>query len=222
LNYVKRLADKKITSYLKSFGAVLVEGPKYCGKTRSCAELAHSTVFFQNHSDKTRLQAIVEEDPSLILDSDYPLLLDEWQEYPIIWDAVRFKVDHLQRKGCFLLTGSSQSRNIPTMHYGTGRIGRLTMRPLSLYESGYSKTNVSLAKLFNGETIEPAKCSLTLKDYMEIICRGGWPASKELEINEALTKTSEYVSGLSLLPTTFKRSLPYQSTVISNLISSVA
>jgi predicted AAA+ superfamily ATPase len=215
--YIKRLIDNKIKSYLKTFGAVLIEGPKYCGKTRSCEELANTKIYFQNPTEKKRLKAIIEEDPFLILKDNYPILLDEWQEYPILWDTVRFKVDQLQKKGCFLLTGSSQSRIIKTMHSGTGRIGHITMRPLSLFESKYTETNVSLAKLFNGETIKSTKCNLTLKDYMEIICRGGWPASRDLEINEALKEASKYISELYTL-----KGLHKQSTINSNLLSSIA
>jgi predicted AAA+ superfamily ATPase len=105
----------------------------------------------------------------LLLNSTFPLLLDEWTEYPIIWDSIRYEVDRLNQKGCFILTGSSQSHHIKTMHSGAGRIARITMRTLSLYESKYCATNISISKLFDGESISQSKCDLTLNDYMTII-----------------------------------------------------
>jgi predicted AAA+ superfamily ATPase len=222
MHYINRLIDSKIKSYLKTFGAVLVEGPKYCGKTRSCEELSNTKIYFQNPVTKKRYKSIIEEDPSLLLNDTFPILLDEWQEYPVLWDTVRYKVDQLQQKGCFLLTGSSQSRIVKTMHSGTGRIAHITMRPMSLFESKYVDSNVSISKLFNGETITSSKCSLTLKDYMEIICRGGWPGSRELEIQEALNATYEYVSELYTLPISFKKALHQHATINSNLLSSIA
>ena len=174
MEYLPRVIDQKLKNYLNVFGAVLVEGPKYSGKTRTCIEYSKTQIYLQNPSDKKRFDEIVDLNPQLLLKGDYPILLDEWQDYPSLWDTVRFEVDQKQIKGGFLLTGSSQSRNIKTMHSGTGRIGKLLLRPMSLYESKYTQTHISLKSLFEGETFTPMSCNLTQEDYMDIMIKGGF------------------------------------------------
>jgi predicted AAA+ superfamily ATPase len=165
---------------------------------------------------------MIEQDPSLILKGEYPILLDEWTDFPVLWDSVRFEIDQIQKKGCFLLTGSSSSRGVETLHSGTGRIASIIMRPFSIFELGISKTNVSLSKLFRGESIISSSCNLKLKDYMEIICRGGWPSSIQLDFNDALISTYEYVNKLYSIPLYDRKSSNFQSTLSQKLLSSIA
>lgn len=197
--YIPRLIDKKIASYLRIFGAVLIEGPKYSGKTSSCLQVAKTHIFLQNPADKIRFDELMTIDPRILLKGEYPILLDEWQDYPRLWDAVRIEVDQKQIKGGFLLTGSASSRQIKTMHSGTGRIGRLLMRPMSLYESTYTSTTISLANLFSNLKFSPHQCHLKLEDYMNIICRSGFPGSRLLSDEDAVIATHNYTDELKHL-----------------------
>jgi len=222
MEYMKRIADERLSRSLKIFGAVLIEGPKYCGKTRTCQEHSKTQIYLQNPADKDRFDAIVAQDPRLLFRGEPPILLDEWQDYPRIWDAVRFDVDQREIKGGFLLTGSSSSRNVTTMHSGAGRIGRLMMRPMSVFESRYASPSVSLRELFATPTVEPARCVLTLDDYMEIVCRGGFPASRYLNHEDSLIATRDYVTELNRLRIAGAKSMRTASTVNARLLRSIA
>jgi hypothetical protein len=176
-NYIPRVSDKLFKILLESTGAVLVEGAKWCGKTQSSLQIANSVVYFQDPDERSGYQAMADTKPSLLLEGDPPLLLDEWHMAPVIWDAVRFAVDKRGLMGQFILTGSATPRDNVTSHSGTGRIARMIMRPMSFYESQESNGSVSLNDLFNGKTDIASKSTLTIEQISHAICRGGWPAA---------------------------------------------
>jgi len=176
-NYISRVSDKLLNILLESTGAVLVEGAKWCGKTQSSLQIANSVVYFQDPDDGPGFLAMADTRPSLLLEGDPPLLLDEWQMAPVIWDAVRFAVDKRGLMGLFILTGSATPSDNVTSHSGTGRIARMIMRPMSLFESQESNGSVSLKDLFDGKTDIASKSTLTIERIAHAICRGGWPAA---------------------------------------------
>jgi predicted AAA+ superfamily ATPase len=177
LNYISRISDKLIESLLESTGAVLVEGPKWCGKTQSSLQIAKSTIYMQDPDEGPAYMAMADTKPSLLLEGNTPLLIDEWQMAPVLWDAVRFAVDKRGLMGQFILTGSATPKDDETAHSGTGRIARMCMRPMSLFESKESNGKVSLNDLFNGDTEVGVKSTLTIEQIANAICRGGWPAA---------------------------------------------
>ena len=150
--YLNRIADKLLLDRLAASGAVLIEGPKWCGKTRTAAEASKSQLYMQDPDKHVSYLKAADTKPSLLLKGDTPRLLDEWQTAPVLWDAVRFAVDQRSEPGQFILTGSAVPADNVVQHTGTGRISRLMMRPMSLYESGESNGTVSLMDLFNGVT----------------------------------------------------------------------
>jgi len=176
-NYIPRVSDKLLKILLESTGAVLVEGAKWCGKTQSSLQIANSVVYFQDPDEGPGYLAMADTKPSLLLEGAPPLLLDEWQMAPVIWDAVRFAVDKRGLMGQFILTGSATPRDNVTSHSGTGRIARMIMRPMSLFESQESNGSVSLKDLFDGKTDIASKSTLTIEQISHAICRGGWPAA---------------------------------------------
>jgi len=176
-NYISRVSDKLLKILLESTGAVLVEGAKWCGKTQSSLQIANSVVYLQDPDEGPGYLAMADTKPSLLLEGDPPLLIDEWQMAPVIWDAVRFAVDKRGLMGQFILTGSATPGDHETSHSGTGRIARMIMRPMSLFESQESIGSVSLRDLFDGKTDIAAKSNLTIEQIAHAICRGGWPAA---------------------------------------------
>jgi predicted AAA+ superfamily ATPase len=177
LNYISRISDTLLKKLLESTGAILVEGAKWCGKTQSSLQVANSVVYMQDPDEGPGYLAMADAKPSLVLEGDPPLLLDEWQMAPVLWDAVRFAVDKRGLMGQFILTGSTTPSDNLTAHSGTGRIARMLMRPMSLYESKESNGKISLRDLFDGETDIGAKSTLTIEHIAHAICRGGWPAA---------------------------------------------
>ena len=175
--YISRVSDKLLESLLESTGAVLIEGAKWCGKTQSSLQQANSVVYMQDPDEGPGYLAMVDTKPSLLLEGEPPLLIDEWQMAPVIWDAVRFAVDKRGLMGQFILTGSATPTDDETSHSGTGRIARMRLRPMSLFESKESNGKVSLKDLFNGKTEIGAKSTLTIEQIANAICRGGWPAA---------------------------------------------
>lgn len=222
MSYRQRLIDFKINTYLEKFGAVAIEGIKYCGKTTSCEHFANTKIYFQDPSETETLKNIVEENPLLFFNGSYPILFDEWTEYPVLEASVKYKINQLHQKGCFLLTSSIQSESLKTIENKATRFRQIKMRPLSLFESKYTETKISLTKLFYGGIGKFCRCNLTLNDYIEIICRGGWPASRDLEIDQALEATNQYVTKLSELPVSLERTVPHQATIYARLLSSIA
>lgn len=176
-NYKSRISDKLLQEQLDCTGAVLVEGAKWCGKTLSALQFANSVIYMQDPDEGQGYLALADSKPSLLLDGEPPLLIDEWQLAPVIWDAVRFAVDRRNKMSQFILTGSVTPTDNAMSHTGTGRISRLTMRPMSLFESGESNGTVSLSTLFDGETDIAFRSTLTVEQIGNAICRGGWPAA---------------------------------------------
>lgn len=182
---------------LESSGAVLLEGPKWCGKTSTAAQAAHSVLYMQDPDSRTANLALADTKPSLLLVGQVPRLIDEWQMAPVLWDAVRFEVDRRGELGQFILTGSAVPVDNATAHTGTGRISRLKMRTMSLFESGESTGSVSLAALFDGtQDSEGFRSELQIDELAWILCRGGWPASLKVQGPAALRMAADYVESI--------------------------
>jgi len=173
IEYVARVVDAELDERLSSSGAVLIEGPKGCGKTETASQRAVSVVRFDTNA-ATRAQ--VGLDPDGLFDEPTPILFDEWQRVPEIWDHVRRHVDDLRRRGLYILTGSATPTDARELHSGAGRISTLPMRPMSLFESGHSTGEVSLAALLRGEDQRARLTKVTVPELMERIVIGGWPA----------------------------------------------
>ncbi len=184
--YYKRIADNLLDLKLRAFGSVNVVGPKWCGKTSTALQKAKSFIMFQKEPNKEELVYTAKINPMALLDGNQPRLIDEWQDAPEIWDAVRTYCDEHHGQGHFILTGST-SKKVSTKHTGTGRISTLKMYPMSLYESKESNGTVSLLKLFNGEEDLKNGCSsdISLGDIIYAACRGGWPESVLMKDKEA-------------------------------------
>lgn len=183
--YKPRLIDKRISDLMESFGAVCVEGPKWCGKTWSSLNQANSVCYISDPSNSFQNKRKAEISPDLVLDGKYPRLIDEWQEVPSIWDAVRFFVDKDSRKGKFILTGSSTPTRKGILHSGAGRIARIRMDTMSLFEAGRSSGKVSLMDLFDSRIDYVDTGDVRLADLIEYSIRGGWPGSLGLSLEEA-------------------------------------
>lgn len=194
--YKKRIADEILRKRLGAIGAVLIEGPKWCGKTTTAMQQANSILFMQDSSNAAMINQMADIDPKLLLEGDTPRLLDEWQVAPELWDAVRFEVDMRNAPGQFILTGSAVPMLKSTAHTGTGRIWRMTMRPMSLYESGDSTGEVSLEALFLGEFSDVVKNKLDFDDISYLICRGGWPMAMQQTKEDALMNAYAYYDGV--------------------------
>ncbi len=189
--YKSRIADTLLRKKLEGIGAVLIEGPKWCGKTTTAEQQAKSIVYMDEEIGGTSWQQLASVNPKGVLTGETPRLIDEWQTAPQLWDAIRFEVDHRDNDGQFILTGSAVPVEDQKMkHSGTGRVSWLTMRPMSLWESGESNGSVSLKELFSEPEQIFAENSLTLEDIAFLTCRGGWPRAtlqkKETSLGRAL------------------------------------
>ncbi len=195
-DYIPRIIDPKLDRYLLTFGAVCVEGPKWCGKTWTSAHHSGSEIFIGDPAGNFQNRKLAEMSPDLVLDGEAPRLIDEWQEVPPIWDAVRYRVDQTAEKGRFILTGSATPNHKGILHSGAGRIARLRMRPMSLYESGDSTGQVSLEELCNGH-LKPVMIGETdLRELVRLIIRGGWPGSLGLPPEQAALLPEEYLNAV--------------------------
>jgi predicted AAA+ superfamily ATPase len=195
--YLLRLVDSELKLALQSSGAVLIEGAKWCGKTSTANHAAKSVVYMQDPDQASSFQAMADTKPSLLLKGSTPRLIDEWQVAPVLWDAVRFEVDQRGERGQFILTGSAVPPTLETAHTGTGRISRMKMRPMSLFESRESKGQISLRNLFEGTQTDPDGVSdLSLEEIAYILCRGGWPAGIDLKGAPALRMAIDYVEAI--------------------------
>lgn len=191
--YKKRIADELLKRKLKGKGAVLIQGPKWCGKTTTAEQVSNSKLYMDSPESKEQNISLSDLNPSLLLTGDTPRLIDEWQIAPKLWDAVRFEVDHRGKEGQFILTGSAVPVNMDNVtHTGTGRFTWLTMRPMSLYESGESNGAISLSELFNNPSKLTAINELTLEDIAYLCCRGGWPRSIYMDKDIALDQAYDY------------------------------
>ena len=197
-NYLKRISDKKLDLLLKAKGAVLIEGPKWCGKTSSAEQMAKSVLYMQDPDTSKANILTAKAKPSILLEGETPRLLDEWQVAPELWNAVRFAVDRRRANGQFILTGSVVPTRTEDMHTGTGRIARMKMRTMSLFETGDSTGDISLESLFNNETNLEGKSNLSVEKLAFLLNRGGWPAVAQ-EKNEkiALTVAADYLEAIA-------------------------
>ena len=195
MKYLPRIVDKEIDELMEIMGAVLIEGCKWCGKSTTGLYHAKSVIEFQNPDRKQEYDNIRNTKPSLFLNGEKPRMFDEWQMYPVIWDSVRTDVDHTGLKGQYILTGSAKPSEGETMHTGTGRISRVLMRPMSLFESKESTGEVSFSDILAGKDISGVS-KLSLEDIASIIVRGGWPASISIKSDAKYRIAKEYVKSL--------------------------
>lgn len=195
--YKKRIADELIKKKLKGKGAVLVEGPKWCGKTTTAEELSKSVLYMSKPDNLKQNMMLADINPSLLLTGDVPRLIDEWQIAPKLWDAVRYEVDHRNEEGQFILTGSAVPANSDAIqHTGTGRFAWVLMRPMSLFESGESNGSVRLTELFDTPEQIGAINTLNLNQIAFLVCRGGWPRATFMEEDVALEQAYDYYDAI--------------------------
>ncbi len=196
LNYKPRIIDAKVEEYLSAFGAVCIEGSKWCGKTWTSAQHSKSEIYIGDPANNFQNRQLAELSPELVLTGEAPRLIDEWQEVPPLWDAVRYKVDQTAEKGQFILTGSATPNHKGVLHSGAGRIAKLRMRPMSLYESGDSSGQVSLEKLCHGKVTTAMTGEVDLTKLIKLIIRGGWPGSLGLPLKQAMLLPTEYLNAV--------------------------
>ena len=198
--YKHRIMDNLLKKKLQAKGAVLIEGPKWCGKTTTAEEIAASKIMLARTDVKNQFRSLLEIDIDAALEGNTPMLIDEWQTVPKLWDAVRYTVDHRHSMGQFILTGSAvpdKDAEKERDHSGTGRFGWLTMRPMTLFESGESNGTVSFGELFSTPEKILQKNNLKLKDISFLICRGGWPAAVGLPDEAALEQAFDYYDAVT-------------------------
>lgn len=187
INYRKRLVEEKISKKMSYSGAVVIEGAKWVGKSTTAAIFANTVIRLQDPYVRRQYQTLASiMSREEILKGNKPILFDEWQDVPEIWDFIRTDIDEYGLRGAYLLTGSTKKEDVKTYHTGTGRINPVFMRPMSLSESGESSGLISLATLFKGEDIKPVRSDITISDISYLICRGGWPGVLDLRKEIAL------------------------------------
>jgi predicted AAA+ superfamily ATPase len=194
--YRPRVIDELVEQYLQAFGAICIEGPKWCGKTWTAHMHAKSAFLVSDPAGNFQNRQLAQLDPSIVLDGQFPRLIDEWQEVPSLWDAVRFKVDDQAVKGQFILTGSATPKRRGVMHSGTGRIARLRMMPMSLYESGDSSGSISLKDICNSVYETKLTGEVQLRTIATLILRGGWPGSIGLSTKNAVLIPRMYLKNV--------------------------
>lgn len=195
-DYKPRLIDRIIDEYLETFGAICIEGPKWCGKTWTSSYHSNSEMMLGNPEGNFQNRQLAEMSPSLVLEGEAPRLIDEWQEVPQLWDAVRYKVDQDAKKGQFILTGSATPNHKGILHSGAGRIAKLRMRPMSLYESGNSGGEVSLKQICEGKIEAKITGEVNLKQIIDFIVRGGWPANQDTALKQAAYLPVQYIRAI--------------------------
>ena len=193
--YIPRIIDDTLKNKLEYMGAVVIEGPKWCGKSTTAKQFSNSILELQDPDKKIQYDNISDTKPSLFLEGDKPRLFDEWQMYPVIWDSIRTDIDHTGLKGQYILTGSAKPKKNNIMHTGTGRFAKLLMRPMSLYESGDSDGKVSLKDIIQGKEIS-AISNLELEDIINVMIRGGWPETLNIDGNNKYEVAKDYVKSL--------------------------
>ncbi len=195
-DYKPRLIDRTIDEFLETFGAICIEGPKWCGKTWTSSYHSNSEIMLGNPEGNFQNRQLAEMSPSLVLEGEAPRLIDEWQEVPQLWDAVRYKVDQNAKKGQFILTGSATPNHKGILHSGAGRIAKLRMRPMSLYESGNSGGEVSLKQICEGKIEAKITGEVNLKQIIDFIIRGGWPANQDTALKQAAYLPVQYIRAI--------------------------
>lgn len=197
VKYKQRIADRILERKVMGKGAVLIEGPKWCGKTTTAKQLAKSVLDLGDSAVLKQSSGLIEISPKTLLEGETPRLIDEWQALPPIWDSIRSEVDKRGEPSQFILTGSSVLPEADeTVHSGTGRFATIKMRPMSLYESGESTGTVSLKDLFDGKPIEVKQNGLNLEDIAYLTCRGGWPWATIISKKVALDQAFDYVDSV--------------------------
>lgn len=195
--YKQRIADRILERKVLGKGAVLIEGPKWCGKTTTAKQLAKSVLDLGDSTILKQSSGLIEISPKTLLDGDTPRLIDEWQALPPIWDSIRSEVDRRGEPSQFILTGSSVLPEADeTVHSGTGRYATIKMRPMSLYESGESTGTISLKDLFEGKSINVQQNDLNVEDIAFLTCRGGWPWATIISKKVALDQAFDYVDSV--------------------------
>lgn len=194
--YKKRIIDHKIDKLMSIYGAVCVEGPKWCGKTWTSGNHAVSASYIGDPAGNFMNKQMAELDPSLVLEGACPRLIDEWQVVPGIWDAVRYKVDQINEKGSFILTGSSTPIMKGKLHGGSGRIGKIAMRTMSLLEAGSSTGDVSLLSMFEDSFKLKVTGEVSLDRLIELVVRGGWPGMQNLPLDACLQIPRDYLANV--------------------------
>ncbi len=195
-SYRSRIVDSTLSRKLRGKGAILIEGPKWCGKTTTAEQYSNSILSVDDPVTIDANIAMSEIDPEKLLQGEQPRLLDEWQVAPKLWDAVRHHVDHHKGRGQFILTGSSVPADVTkTVHSGTGRFGWILMRPMTLFESGDSTGDVSLNDLFNSSQVSGGS-DIDLDRLAFLICRGGWPESIDVDEDVALDQAFDYIDAV--------------------------
>jgi len=193
-DYLPRIIDKAVENHLKTFGAVCIEGAKWCGKTWTANIHSNSSIYLGDPAGNFQNKSLAKIDPKLVLEGDSPRLIDEWQEVPELWDAVRFEVDQRGRKGQFILTGSATPAQKGILHSGAGRISTLRMRPMSLYESKDSSGQISFEDICNGNYMNIGVDEASLDRIINLIIRGGWPGSLDIESSDYTVLAREYLN----------------------------
>ncbi|MEE1090001.1 MAG: AAA family ATPase, partial [Paludibacteraceae bacterium] len=199
-NYKNRIIEFPLSQKLKAKGAVLIEGPKWCGKTTTAEEFAKSKIMLARPDVKEHFKNLLEIDSDTALTGTTPMLIDEWQTVPKLWDAVRYTIDHRHLMGQFILTGSAvpdKEAENSREHSGTGRFAWLTMRPMTLFESGESNGKVSITELFTTPQKLIETNELNLEQIAFLICRGGWPAAIDMSKEIALEQAFDYYDAVT-------------------------
>ena len=194
--YIPRIVDAAVERYLATMGAVCIEGPKWCGKTWTSSYHSNSEFLVGNPDNNFQNRALAEMSPALVLEGETPRLIDEWQEVPPLWDAVRYTVDQRGKKGQFILTGSATPKRKGVLHSGAGRIGKLRMRPMSLYESGDSSGKVSLHELCEGKLTPAITGEVDLRTLARLTVRGGWPGNLDIDDADISLLPGEYLDAV--------------------------
>lgn len=195
--YKLRIADQLLLEQLEAAGAVLIQGPKWCGKTTTAAQAAKSVLYMDWPRELEKNLFLAEENPEALLEGEVPRLIDEWQLAPQLWDAARFTIDRRGKPGQFIFTGSAVPADKSKIHHtGTGRFAWLTMRPMSLWESGESNGKVSLLRLFAEQRDVAIAPDHSLSDLSFMVCRGGWPSSLNMKRTAALRQAQNYVNAV--------------------------
>ena len=194
--YIPRIVDAAVERYLATMGAVCIEGPKWCGKTWTSSYHSNSEFLVGNPDNNFQNRALAEMSPALVLEGETPRLIDEWQEVPPLWDAVRYTVDQRGKKGQFILTGSATPKRKGVLHSGAGRIGKLRMRPMSLYESGDSSGKVSLHELCEGKLTPAITGEVDLRMLARLTVRGGWPGNLDIDDADISLLPGEYLDAV--------------------------
>lgn len=219
MNYQPRVIDEELTSLLLATGAVVIEGPKAVGKTETANQHAMSAVHLDSDENSRKLAGL---DARLLLQGPAPRLIDEWQMVPEIWNQVRREVDKRRLPGQFILTGSATPADNATRHTGAGRFSRIRMRPMSLFETKHSTGDVSLSKLFSGDTPHATDSGLTISNIVERICIGGWPSFTGRPVGEAQRAMRSYLNEISSMDIQQVSGVSHNPFRIKRVLQSVA